>query len=563
MKWLLSFFLAFGFTLSGAITPARVLVVYQTNAPDKDGDGVGDSLELAMYYCQKRGVPTANMVGVTPTVATIYAAADYGKFQSEIVGPIKATLAKIGPQNIDVILIAGALPTKVTNVAGSVRSLDNALIILNYWSPSFNNLQPFTSPYGASLTEKPSFGTDAPRFDHSFNFAGTTMYLVARLGVSDALHGMEELDQDLYAERYLSNKPGGYWGTGYVDSRYGIPVGMADAGKPYTDAWLTANVSAIDPTLMSYANADAWIAYTEHFIAQAGFPLKWEQSISSIGDAGATITNATRALWYGGWYNFDKYNDVWDWLPGSVACDLNSAPVFGQQAIAHGASNTLYVIAEAGLNGGQRTDILFYYLLRGYTFAEASALSGVNVGWMDLDEGDPLYAPMAPRSVTLDTHAPTIAPGYPRVAKVGSTADWLLSLMVDDSTQPELVSVRVDYGVTSVYGSTKTSGRGYWKHLNILLAGLVADTAYHYKLTLTDPVGNVSSTPDLTFTTAQNCDLNGDGKLDIFDVQLAVQSALGTRTCGSADVNGDGRCDVRDVQLEAQSVLAGVCVLGH
>jgi len=135
--------------------------------------------------------------------------------------------------------------------------------------------------------------------------------------------------------------------------------------------------------------------------------------------------------------------------------------------------------------------------------------------------------------------------------------------MVDDSTQPELVSVQVDYGVTSAYGSTKTSGRGYWKHLNILLAGLVADTAYHYKLTLTDPVGNVSSTPDLTFTTAQNCDLNGDGKLDIFDVQLAVQSALGTRTCGSADVNGDGRCDVRDVQLEAQSVLAGVCVVGH
>jgi len=484
-----------------AITPARVLVVYQTNAPDKDGDGVGDSLELAKYYCQKRGVPSSNVLGVTPSVATVYAAADYPKFQSEIVQPIKTKLAQLGPENIDVILLAGALPMKVTNMGGQVSSLDNALMGLNYWQASFDNIQAFTSPYGASLTLQPSFAPDAPRFDHSFKFNGTTMYLVARLGASDALRGMEELDQDLYAEAYLSTAPGFYSGAGYVDSRYTIPAGMPNAGKPYTDAWLMANVSAINPNYASYANADAWIAFTEHFIAASGFPLKWEQSIASIGDAAATITNAPRALWYGGWYNFDKYNDVWDWLPGSVACDLNSAPYFGQQAVAHGASNAVYVVAEPGLNGGQRTDILLYYVLRGYTFAEAASLSGVYIGWMNMSEGDPLYAPMAPRSPLQDTKAPSMAASPAISLKPGSASDWLVKLLVDDSLAPELASVRIDYGLTGTYAAMATSGRGFWKRPSVVLPGLVANTLYHYSVTLTDPSGNISHSADETFVT--------------------------------------------------------------
>lgn len=60
--------------------------------------------------------------------------------------------------------------------------------------------------------------------------------------------------------------------------------------------------------------------------------------------------------------------------------------------------------------------------------------------------------------------------------------------------------------------------------------------------------------------TAPDCDLNGDGKVNVLDVQLAIQSALGTRTCGMADLDGDGKCDVVDVQLEVQSALSGVCM---
>jgi len=487
-----------------AISASSVLVVYQTNAPDKDSDGVGDSLELARYYSAKRGVPSANIVGVTPSVATIYGIADYAKFRSELVVPIQAKLARLGAENIDVILLAGALPVKVTNASGQVMSLDNVLMGLNFWDASTADFAPLYNPYGANTVGKtPSIGPDAPRFSHAFNFISTTMYLVARLGSDDALRGMEELDQDLYAEQYLSNKVGGYSGTGYIDSRYGVPVGMTNAGKPYTDAWLTANVPAIDAGFFTYATADVWIAFGEHIISAAGYPLRWEQTSASIGDAGSTISNAARALWYGGWYNFIKYNDVWDWLPGSVACDLNSAPMFGKQALAHGASNAAYVVSEPYLTGHQRPDILLYYILKGYTFAEAAALATPNIGWMNTNEGDPLYAPLAPRTPAKDTTAPALETSPAISLKLGTTADWLVKLMIDDSAAPELASVRIDYGLTATYTGTATSGSGYWKRPSVTLSGLVANTLYHYSVTLTDPSGNVSHSADAVFVTGK------------------------------------------------------------
>ena len=44
------------------------------------------------------------------------------------------------------------------------------------------------------------------------------------------------------------------------------------------------------------------------------------------------------------------------------------------------------------------------------------------------------------------------------------------------------------------------------------------------------------------------CDLNGDGVVNVADVQLAVNQAVGAVACSSADLDGDGSCNVIDVQ---------------
>ena len=56
------------------------------------------------------------------------------------------------------------------------------------------------------------------------------------------------------------------------------------------------------------------------------------------------------------------------------------------------------------------------------------------------------------------------------------------------------------------------------------------------------------------------CDLNGDGVVDMLDVQIAIAQALGSVRCGSADLNGDGVCNLLDVQRIVRFlVLGGSC----
>src|SRR5262245_15259806 len=76
------------------LSASRVLLVYSKN----------NSKDLADYYVQKRGVPAANILGVTISVeASYYYKDEYPKFYCDIVGPIKSALAKLGPTSIDVI----------------------------------------------------------------------------------------------------------------------------------------------------------------------------------------------------------------------------------------------------------------------------------------------------------------------------------------------------------------------------------------------------------------------------------------------------------------------------
>ncbi len=59
------------------------------------------------------------------------------------------------------------------------------------------------------------------------------------------------------------------------------------------------------------------------------------------------------------------------------------------------------------------------------------------------------------------------------------------------------------------------------------------------------------------------CDVNGDGSVNVLDVQFSVNTALGMSSCTPAfDLNGDGRCDLVDVQRVITASLGGVCRTG-
>ncbi len=58
------------------------------------------------------------------------------------------------------------------------------------------------------------------------------------------------------------------------------------------------------------------------------------------------------------------------------------------------------------------------------------------------------------------------------------------------------------------------------------------------------------------------CDLNDDGVVNGADVQIAVNSAIGTATCVDGDLDGNGVCDAVDLQRVINAALGQPCRLG-
>ena len=59
-----------------------------------------------------------------------------------------------------------------------------------------------------------------------------------------------------------------------------------------------------------------------------------------------------------------------------------------------------------------------------------------------------------------------------------------------------------------------------------------------------------------------SCDLNDDGIVNILDVQIGVNAALGSVTCGLGDLDGNHRCDIVDVQRLITAALGSACRIG-
>jgi hypothetical protein len=106
--------------------------------------------------------------------------------------------------------------------------------------------------------------------------------------------------------------------------------------------------------------------------------------------------------------------------------------------------------------------------------------------------------------------------------------------------------------VSFVYGQTNGPAAWAWVNRNI-----VNNAALWSSSIATD--GNIkwAILPRLAQFSA--CDLNQDGLVDVGDVQLAINAALGVISCGSNDVDGNGVCNVVDVSKIISGALGNPC----
>jgi hypothetical protein len=94
-------------------------------------------------------------------------------------------------------------------------------------------------------------------------------------------------------------------------------------------------------------------------------------------------------------------------------------------------------------------------------------------------------------------------------------------------TTDEPSDSQVDYGISTVYGSSAMPNPTMVTAHSVILSGLTGGTVYHYQAKSRDAAGNLASSPDIVFTaspiscslpnaTPSIVDFNGDGYPDVF-----------------------------------------------
>jgi len=505
----------------------RWIVVYNTNWPDADGNGLNDSEEVAMHWVKRRGASLDRMVGIDfshGTADNYSGQAGWEDFWDEMVLPLRNAVVDDNNNHAIGFLFVYGVPMRIAPPGFSNRGLDTTLIHL--WdlgtraAPIYANFGHADSYFDAA----PTIGVDPGRFDPATDRYGLhRTYLVARLDGLTKEHSMEMVDSALYGDVYLSNQPGHYTGTAYCDTRYG--------------AYTAGDLAAYPFNHFVYANADKDMAYGRSWMEQAGFQLQWEPYGTEIGEAnakwedGTPALTAPNAMMYEGWYNFNTYHDVFTWLVGSMACDLNSNSVsrlrqanpgtFLSESLHQGLTCGTGVIAEPYLNGHPYPEVFTYYMANGYPFADAARISDSKVRWTNLYLGDPLYQPFRVGKIPLlDTDAPPPC----EMLAASSTAvagEWDLSTYLNTlGHMPDLGTLTVAYGEDLTFGNQAVGDddRPRLFHTTTL-TGLGADRIIFYRPDYTDPVGNV-----------------GIGKIFVLHTGLETRDVIATLTSDNLNV---------------------------
>ena len=139
---------------------------------------------------------------------------------------------------------------------------------------------------------------------------------------------------------------------------------------------------------------------------------------------------------------------------------------------------------------------------------------------------------------------------FPCLAHADVVLQW------DANSETDLAGYKVYYGTApGNYGTPITIGTQAGYTLTQLAPG-----TYYFAVTAYDSAGLESGFSNevsaVVGATGNGCDINGDGGVDVLDLQVLSNVVLMIRTCpGACDRNSDGRVDVLDVQLLANVIL--------
>lgn len=385
--------------LAYGLTSDEVLVVANTRR--------AESVSIARYYMEKRGIPASNLVTVALTLKETMSRDEY---DNVLKGVILEGLKKISSQRISAIVLIYGVPLKVdppelswderellrqnqkkyegmvadsSEKKGEVEGKKKQL--LHDINRLLRDNQKASVDSELALVKKEQYDLEGwIKNPYFLGFQGMHLeinkdqvLLVCRLDGPDADTVYRIINDTLQVE-----KEGGLRGKAYFDARWPRPKSVEALG--------------------GYQRYD----YSLHLAADA-VAKRMEVVIDQRSELFAENSCPEAAL-YCGWYSLGKYIDSFVWQKGAIGYHIASSEcstlrdtnstVWCVKMLEKGVAATIGPVYEPYVEGFPIPEMFFSQLIDGYlSLGEAYLTSLPYISWQMVMVGDPLYQPFKPK----------------------------------------------------------------------------------------------------------------------------------------------------------------------
>ena len=355
------------------LAPATI-VVFNKDVPE--------SVELAKFYAQKRGIARDHLVGLSVSRTEEISRDEY---DTMIRNPLRAifkernwwTLEKgtdserVVGSAIRFVAVIKGIPLKIRPTADysgdkpggppignrNDASVDSEIAALGALSPQISG--PLPNPYFQS-------------YKAIMEFDNTAVLLVCRLDAPEVATVRRMITDAIETEK------AGLWGRAYIDGAHNSGGGLGVG--------------------------DHWLAEVRDELHKAGVPLIYEDTPEIFPNSYPMTDCALYYGWYAGAVAGPFTQPDFKFAPGAVAVHIHSfsaSTLHDEKAnwagplVTKGAAATIGNVYEPYLQLTAHLNIFNDRLLHGFTFAESSYMSIQTLSWMSVMVGDPLYRPYA------------------------------------------------------------------------------------------------------------------------------------------------------------------------
>lgn len=374
---LLFFGFAVGMPLAFAEKPLApaTIVVFNQDVPE--------SVELAKFYAQKRGIAPDHLVGLSVSRTEEISRDEYDLM---IRNPLRAVFKerkwwtlnepREGPvtivsNSIRFVAVMKGMPLKIRAAENYPGDKQGAAPIGNRNDASVDSeiaaIGAFTNQISGALPN-PYFQSYRSMADA----ANSAVLLVCRLDAPDAATVRRMIVDAIDTEK------NGLWGRAYIDGAHNTGPGLGVGDK--------------------------WLAEIPTQLQKVGVPVIYDNLPATFPD-GYPMSDC--ALYFG-WYA-DKISGPFtqfdfQFAKGAVAVHIHSFSAntlrdehanWAGPLLTKGAAATIGNVYEPYLQLTSHLNVFSDRLLHGFTFAESAYMSVQSLSWMSVMVGDPLYRPYA------------------------------------------------------------------------------------------------------------------------------------------------------------------------